>query len=212
MKMSNQFKVCLLTACLSLPTALLAADGTYNSGSSGTGNAAAMDNDMNQGRAGRNGNYRNYDKNNPENNNYNTRNLTTTGTPQSCNKASSLIGMEVRNNNGDKLGDVKDIVLDFQSGKISYVVLDSGTIFNSKLFAVPLSAFNPSPTKDYLVLNADKSKIENAQGFDKNSWPSVSNPDWGASTFWQPNQNGQNDSSGYQNSSTNSIQSTMPMP
>jgi sporulation protein YlmC with PRC-barrel domain len=101
------------------------------------------------------------------------------------NKASSIIGMEVRNNSDEKLGRIKDLVLDFQSGRISYAVLDGGSVFKSKLFAVPLSAFTTSSDSRYLILNADKSKIETAQGFDKTSWPSVNNPDWGASTFLQ---------------------------
>jgi len=164
MKANNQLRTCVLAIlCLSLPAALRADDSTMKSDNAAAGVSVQTPATP-------------------------TDTLATTGAVNANNKASSLIGMEVRNNTDEKLGHIKDIVLDFQSGKISYAVLDGGTVFKSKLFAIPLSAFSPGPDSRYLILNADKSKIEMAQGFDKNSWPSVNNPDWGASTqFLQEN-------------------------
>jgi sporulation protein YlmC with PRC-barrel domain len=103
--------------------------------------------------------------------------------PNNINKASSLVGMEVRNQSDEKLGKIEDLVLDLNSGRISYAVLNAGTAFRSKLVAVPVSAFTASSDQKHLLLNADKAKLEAAKGFDKNMWPSVSNPDWGADTF-----------------------------
>ena len=110
------------------------------------------------------------------------------GAPMKANKATGLIGMPVKNQNDEKLGEIEDLVVDLQSGKVSYAVLDAGGVLKDKLFAVPLSAFTSSADHSYLILHADKSKMETAQGFDKNSWPSVSNPSWGADTFWQNRQ------------------------
>ena len=39
-----------------------------------------------------------------------------------------------------------------------------------------------------MILDADKDKVANAQGFDRNNWPSTTNPVWGAQPFWQSNQ------------------------
>ena len=105
------------------------------------------------------------------------------GSPTNINKASSLIGMEVRNQSDEKLGKIEDIVMDLNSGKISYAVLNAGGPFRSKLVAVPANAFSASTDSKHLVLNADKTKLDEAKGFDKNAWPSVSNPDWGSDTF-----------------------------
>lgn len=110
----------------------------------------------------------------------------TMGAPEKSNKATGLIGMDVRNQNDEKLGTIKDLVVDLHSGKVSYAVLDGGGILKDKLFAVPLNAFMPSADYKHLILHADKSKMEAAKGFDKDTWPSVSNPEWGAETFWQP--------------------------
>jgi len=167
MKANHQLKACVLAIlCLSLPAALRADDSTMKSDNAAAGVCVQT----------------------PATATASTDTLTASGSVNANNKASSLIGMEVRNNTDEKLGHIKDIVLDFQSGKISYAVLDGGSVFKSKLFAIPLSAFSPGPDSRYLILNADKSKMEMAQGFDKNSWPSVNNPDWGASSqFLQDN-------------------------
>jgi len=110
---------------------------------------------------------------------------TTAGAPDKANKASGLIGMNVRNQTDEKLGDIKDIVVDLQSGKVSYAVLDGGGVFQDKLFAVPMTAFTTSSDRSYLVLNANKARMETAKGFDKNTWPNVSNPDFGSEPFWE---------------------------
>jgi len=104
-----------------------------------------------------------------------------------ANKASSLIGMDVVNPQNQKLGDVKDLVLELPSGRISYAVLSVGGFLGmgEKYIAVPPSAFSFSPNGKDLVLNADKAKIENAPGFAKNDWPDPKNPGAIHSAYWQ---------------------------
>lgn len=122
--------------------------------------------------------------------------------PTAYNKVSSLIGMTVRNPQGEELGTIKDLVVDFQSGQVSYAVLARRTGLlgtTEKLFAVPLNAFSPTRTErststtwpsfntSGLVLNADKKSLETAQGFPSDQWPSVNNPSWGAAPVWKEN-------------------------
>jgi sporulation protein YlmC with PRC-barrel domain len=105
------------------------------------------------------------------------------------NKASNLIGMDVKNNANEKLGDVKDLVLDLHSGKISYVVLSVGGFLGigDRYIAVPPNAFAASADDNKLVLNADKTRIQNAPGFAKNSWPDMNASSWGANAaYWNP--------------------------
>jgi sporulation protein YlmC with PRC-barrel domain len=114
---------------------------------------------------------------------------TTEGTPAKFNKASGLIGMDVRNQSGEQLGHIKDIVVDLKSERVSYAVMSTAPKallgINEKLLAVPLNAFTVSSDEKHLVLNADKAKVEAAAGFDKNNWPAMSNTSWGAEPFWQ---------------------------
>ena len=111
----------------------------------------------------------------------------TANIPGKCNRASGLIGMEVKNQNNERLGKIKDVVFDLNSERVAYVVMESpGKGFlREKYLAVPMSAFKSGADEKALILNADKSKVAMAEGFDRNNWPSANSPSWGAEPFWQ---------------------------
>jgi sporulation protein YlmC with PRC-barrel domain len=119
-----------------------------------------------------------------------TRSTTLTtdqNTVTKVNKASGLMGMDVRNQQDERLGEIKDLVVDLTSGKIAYAVLSVGGFLGigDKLIAVPTSAFSLSPDQERLVLNADKARIQNSPGFAKNDWPNLNSPDWARdSQYW----------------------------
>ncbi len=111
--------------------------------------------------------------------------------PMKINKCSRLIGTRVENPQGDKLGRIDDVVVDFDTGRVSYCVLsvEKGIWTTPKYLAVPLAAFKPGADGSTLILNADKDKVAQAKGFDRESWPSVTNPAWGSEPFWQATPN-----------------------
>ena len=92
--------------------------------------------------------------------------------------ASTLIGDDVRNPQGEKLGTLKEIMLDTQAGEIAYGVLSFGGILGlgDKLFAVPWPALQLHPEEHGFVLNVPKDRLENAPGFDKDHWPDFADP------------------------------------
>jgi len=103
------------------------------------------------------------------------------------NKASSLIGMDVRNTQNEKLGEIKDLVVDLSSGKVAYAVLSVGGFLGigDKYIAVPTSAFTVAPDQDRVTLNADKARIQNAPGFAKSAWPEINSSSWTTdSSYW----------------------------
>ena len=93
------------------------------------------------------------------------------------NKASSFIGMNVKNMQNENLGKVHDLVFDPQKGKISYAVLSIGGVLGvgDKLIAVPVTSLRPQPGQNFLVLNMDKNQVQTAPGLAQNNWPDL---DW----------------------------------
>jgi len=106
-----------------------------------------------------------------------------------ANKASGLVGMDVRNPQNEKLGDIKDLVVDLPSGRIAYAVMSVGGFLGvgDKYIAVPPNELHLAADGRGLILNADKARLQSAPGFAKNNWPDINNPSWRThSSYWQP--------------------------
>jgi sporulation protein YlmC with PRC-barrel domain len=101
-------------------------------------------------------------------------------------RASKLIGADVENLHGEKLGDIKDVVLDPETGRITYAVLSFGGFLGlgEKYFAIPWAALtSKAGEKGDFVLNVDKEKLKNAPGFDKNNWPNMADRHWAQQVY-----------------------------
>ena len=94
--------------------------------------------------------------------------------------ASTLNGDDVYNRNGDKLGSIKEIMLDIETGKVCYAVLSFGGFISlgEKLFAVPWSALTVDTENKRFIMDTDEERLKNAPGFDTNNWPNMSDPTW----------------------------------
>lgn len=93
-----------------------------------------------------------------------------------ANKASKIIGKEVRNTANEKVGKVKDIVIDTQEGRIAYAVLSTGnSLFGGggKLIAVPLDSLSLKPGEDHFLIDAAKDRLAAAPGFSEDNWPKL---------------------------------------
>jgi sporulation protein YlmC with PRC-barrel domain len=91
------------------------------------------------------------------------------------NKASKLIGMQVRNTKNELLGKINDLVVDQKSGKIAYAAMSIGGVLGvgDKLVAVPFEALTPNSGQNGLVLNIEKQRLQQAPGFSQNNWPDL---------------------------------------
>ncbi len=100
-------------------------------------------------------------------------------------KASSIIGTDVVNPNGDNLGDIKEVVIDPNTGKVAYAVVSFGGFLTmgEKLFAIPFSSFKYDPTENEYVLDISKERLEAAPGFDADHWPSMSDEKWNRDVY-----------------------------
>ena len=99
--------------------------------------------------------------------------------------ADTLKGDSVKNGADENLGNLHDIMIDLQSGRVAYAVLSFGGFMGmgNKLFAVPWSALTVDEDRKCLILDVNKSKLENAPGFDKDNWPDMADRTWGESIY-----------------------------
>ncbi|MEX2113409.1 MAG: PRC-barrel domain-containing protein [Pirellulales bacterium] len=108
-----------------------------------------------------------------------------TKTTEDTIRASQLIGMNIENSKGESVGEINDLVLDANSGKVRYAAVTYGGFLGvgNKMFAVPFEAFrcerdlnDPNDPDDYvLVLDVTQQQLEGAEGFDKDHWPNFAN-------------------------------------
>ncbi len=95
-------------------------------------------------------------------------------------RAKTVIGMNVKNSQGEDLGKIHDLVLNFDNGDIAYVVISSGGLLGvgDTLHAVPWKALSLNTEADGFVLNIDQTAWKNAPSFKDNDWPEVADRDW----------------------------------
>ncbi|MEW6369402.1 MAG: PRC-barrel domain-containing protein [Pseudomonadota bacterium] len=94
--------------------------------------------------------------------------------------ADTLIGDNVVNGAEEDLGDIKEIMLDMNTGQVAYAVLAFGGFLGmgEKLFAVPWQALHLDTVNKRFVLNVEKERLKTAPGFNKDAWPDMSDINW----------------------------------
>jgi sporulation protein YlmC with PRC-barrel domain len=95
-------------------------------------------------------------------------------------RASNLDGMQVVNAQGEEIGDIKDIVIDLNSGRVHAAVLGFGGMLGigEENFAFPIKELKPGKQANQVVMNIDKQKLENREGFSQSQWPGMSDEYW----------------------------------
>jgi len=96
-----------------------------------------------------------------------------------------IIGSKVINVKGETLGKIDDLVVDIDTGRILYAVLDSGGFLGigSKLFPVPWESLAALPSEGIFFLNQSKEQMEKAPAFEKKNLPNMGDMHWGEGIF-----------------------------
>lgn len=110
-------------------------------------------------------------------------------------KASSITGTKVGNSRGERLGEIKELVIEPQHGKVAYAVVSMGGFLGlgEKLFAVPFSAFEYDRLNNEYFLEIPRERLRSAPGFDPQDWPLMSDEKWnrevcgfyGRTPYWE---------------------------
>ena len=89
---------------------------------------------------------------------------------------SQLIGSPVRNDQGENLGAIDDLLVDLKDGEVCYAVVSFGGVlgFRSKYIAVPLPLLQMSKDGKCL-LSETRIALQQAPGFNKGKWPDCAN-------------------------------------
>ncbi len=87
--------------------------------------------------------------------------------------ASSLIGDPVVNASKEHLGEIKDIMLDLEAGRIDYYVIEFGGFLGIgvKYFAIPYRLLKLDAENKRFIFKESREKLKNAPGFDMDHWP-----------------------------------------
>ena len=94
--------------------------------------------------------------------------------------ASKVNGTKVYNAAGESLGSVYDLMLDKQSGRVSYAIMSFGGFLGigEKYHPLPWSELTYNTAQDGYVANLDKRILENAPSFG-----TADVPDWSSATY-----------------------------
>lgn len=96
-------------------------------------------------------------------------------------KIQEILGSNVRNLQGEELGEIEDIVVDVDSGRILYAIMDFGGFLGigEKSFPVPWESLAPLPSEGVFYLNITKDRLEKAPSYDKDKMPELASAEWG---------------------------------
>ncbi|MCK9529577.1 MAG: PRC-barrel domain-containing protein [Gammaproteobacteria bacterium] len=86
-------------------------------------------------------------------------------------RATELLGKEVRNPDGERLGQVREIVIE-ASGRVRYLIVAYGGFLHmgDRLTAVPWDMARPAAGKDYMVLAMNRETLMEAPTLDTEAW------------------------------------------
>ncbi len=100
-------------------------------------------------------------------------------------KASSLMGKDVKNLQGESLGDVTDLIVDIGSGRLVAVIISSGGFLGigDVLSIVPPTALKYAGSGEEVTLDVSKETLANAPHFKSDEWPDLTKVDYLGSVY-----------------------------
>jgi len=93
-------------------------------------------------------------------------------------RVSKIIGSDVRNKSGEKIGDIRDLMVD-ASGTIKLAIVSTGGFLGvgDQLHAVPWDVLTLGPKDDH-ILDIDKAHLKATPGFTSKTWPNLDDDHW----------------------------------
>jgi hypothetical protein len=83
-------------------------------------------------------------------------------------------GLDVEDAAGEKLGDVDGFIIDVDSGRPYYLVVNAGGWFRSKYFLLPVGHARLDERRRVLIADLNRERVERFPGFDKDEFKQLS--------------------------------------
>jgi len=100
-------------------------------------------------------------------------------------KASKLMGTSVNNLQNEKIGNVKNFIVDLPAGRIVAVIISSGGYMgmDGELSAVPPASLRYDTEHNALQLDTSKETLANSPHFKSNEWPDFNQPGYAVGVY-----------------------------
>jgi sporulation protein YlmC with PRC-barrel domain len=94
--------------------------------------------------------------------------------------AKRLMDAKVVDAEGKTIGDIDEVVLDLESGRVHAVVVGFGGFLGlgEKHYAFPVSELQPGKERNRFVMNVDRDKLKDQQALEKDKWPEMTDDYW----------------------------------
>ena len=95
-------------------------------------------------------------------------------------KASSIIGLAVRNESGERLGKAEDLIVSMASHSVPFAIVEYGGALGIGVtrIAVPLSDLKLASEPRELILTATREQFQSASAVPTGGWAAVAGEDW----------------------------------
>jgi sporulation protein YlmC with PRC-barrel domain len=105
-------------------------------------------------------------------------------------RLSDLMDFPVRNQLGEDLGNVEDMLVDFNDSRIHYIVITWGGFLGlgQNWYAIPWNQLRLDILNNTFLTDLTEAQIEAAPSFDRDAWPNITaEGDWdtGVQEYWQ---------------------------
>jgi len=96
-------------------------------------------------------------------------------------RVSKLMDAQVQDQNGEQVGEIDELAIHPDSGKVMYAIVSTGGNFSGggKHTAIPVGALKFTKDGDPVRLNIDKNRFKDAGEFDIAGWDNVGDVRWG---------------------------------
>jgi sporulation protein YlmC with PRC-barrel domain len=98
---------------------------------------------------------------------------------EKADRVTKIIGKAVISRKGEDLGKIEDIVLN-KEGCLDYIILAPVGLLGTgdRLIPIPWKAVTTGAQADTIIVDIDKSQLEQAPNFESKKWPNFSDSDW----------------------------------